>query len=190
MNGGAVMEQERQARRTPVPKGVETLYHFSEDPAISRFVPHIPPSNPGHAPAVWVIDAEHAPLYWFPRHCPRVSVWARTATEQAELSERFGTDARRICAAETGWLERIRSARIYRYEFDPEPFRPWEEAAGQWIADIPVTPERVVELNDLLAVHAAADIELRITPTLGGVMGQILESRLPFGFVRLRDARR
>ncbi len=42
------------------------LLHFSEDPSITRFVPHVPRTNPDHAPAVWAIDADHAPVYWFP----------------------------------------------------------------------------------------------------------------------------
>ena len=47
------------------------LYHFSEDPSIERSAPHVPSSNPTQAPAVWAIDEDHAPLYWFPRDCPR-----------------------------------------------------------------------------------------------------------------------
>lgn len=38
------------------------LYHFSEDPSIERFVPHVPRTNPTHPPAVWAIDEVHAPL--------------------------------------------------------------------------------------------------------------------------------
>ena len=52
------------------------LLHFSEDPSITRFTPHVPATNPGQAPAVWAIDAAHAPVYWFPRDCPRGAVWA------------------------------------------------------------------------------------------------------------------
>ena len=51
-------------------------------------------------------------------------------------------------------------------------------------------PIEVVEIGDLLALHAAADVELRITPKLGTLMDRILASGLPFSFVRLRDARR
>ncbi|MEP7112276.1 MAG: DUF6886 family protein [Ilumatobacteraceae bacterium] len=61
------------------------LYHFSEDPHIERFVPHVPRTNPSHAPAVWAIDSQHAPLYWFPRDCPRVAVWPRRPQEHADF---------------------------------------------------------------------------------------------------------
>ncbi len=51
------------------------LYHFSENPGIERFVPHVPVTNPDHPPAVWAINVKHSPLYWFPRDCPRATVW-------------------------------------------------------------------------------------------------------------------
>lgn len=100
------------------------LLHFSEDPSIERFEPHVPATNPSQAPGVWAIDAEHAPVYWFPRNCPRGSVWADTQEQQAMLSERFQTAARRVQVAELDWLERIRSAKLFVYELDPAPFAP------------------------------------------------------------------
>jgi hypothetical protein len=169
--------------------GVAEVYHFSEDRSIRRFAPHVPPTNPGHPAAVWAIDADHAPLYWFPRDCPRISVWARDGAQCAVLAERFGTEATRICAFETGWFERVRTTRLYRYAFDAAPFRPWDLADGQYIATEAVRPERVDELDDLLALHAAADVELRVTPLLGALLDRVLESGLPFSCVRLRNAR-
>ena len=170
--------------------GVTTVYHFSEDGTLKRFAPHVPPTNPSHPPAVWAIDAAHAPLYWFPRHCPRVSVWANDPEQHAMLRDRFGTEAARICAAETGWFDRIRSTRLYRYEFDAAHFEPWDLADGQYVASDPVWADRVEALDDLPALHAAADVELRITPRLGALVDQVLASELPFSFVRIRDASR
>jgi hypothetical protein len=166
------------------------LYHFSDDAHLERFVPHVPPSNPGHPPAVWAIDDEHAPLYWFPRMCPRISVWARTPEEQTVLTEQLGTEARRVCAAESHWLEGIRRGHLYRYVFDGARFHPWEQADGQYVTDQVVEPVAVERLDDLLGLHAAAEVELRITPRLGRLMDQITASGLPFSFVRIRDARR
>ena len=190
-------EQERadlieRAEAEPVlhTAGVTTVYHFSEDGSLKRFAPHVPPTNPSHPPAVWAIDAAHAPLYWFPRHCPRVSVWANDPYQHVVLRDRFGTEASRISAAETGWFDRIRSTRLYRYEFDAAQFEPWELADGQYVASDPVWADRVEVLDDLPALHAAADVELRITPLLGALVDQVLASGLPFSFVRIRDARR
>ena len=173
-----------------VPTSVRYVYHYSDDGTIRRFAPHVPQSNPGHPASVWAIDADHSPLYWFPRFCPRISVWARDADEQARFTELFESEATRIVAAETDWLERVRDGKLYRYVFDADEFRPWAEADGQYITDHVVRPERVELLDDLLALHTRANVELRFTPKLGTLMDRILESGLPFSFVRIRDARR
>ena len=176
-----------------VPKALthpDVVFHYSEDGAITRFAPHRAPSNPSHPPAVWTIDAAHAPLYWFPRHCPRISVWAYDDEQQGRLSELFGTEASRICATETIWIDPMRTARLYEYRFDGRLFAPWTDADGQYIAGEVVHPDEVVMLDDLLALHADAEVELRFTPKLGRLMDQVLASGLPFGFVRIRDARR
>jgi hypothetical protein len=168
----------------------DVVLHYSEDGSIKRFVPHVPPSNPSHPPAVWALDAEHAPLYWFPRHCPRISVWAYDAEQQERLSNLFDTDAARIVAAETAWLDTIRTARVFEYRFDASRFAPWAEADGQYISGEVLVPDSVEVLDDLLARHAEAEVEVRFTPLLGRLMDAMLASQLPFSFVRIRDARR
>jgi hypothetical protein len=166
------------------------VYHYSEDGSIRRFAPHVSPTNPSQPAAVWAIDAAHSPLYWFPRNCPRISVWADDVEQQLRLTELFGTESHRVCAAESGWLEQVRDARLFRYVFDAAPFEPWAEADGQYVAFEVVQPERVEQIDDVLALHAAAEVELRFTPRLGALMDDILQSGLPFSFVRIRDARR
>ena len=166
------------------------VFHYSEDGTIRRFAPHVPPTNPSHRPAVWAIDASHSPLYWFPRHCPRISVWATEPEQQERLSELFETEASRVCAAESEWLSRIREGRLFRYEFDPAQFAPWNDAEGQYVSYDVVHPQHVDALDDMLALHAAADVELRFTPRLGVLMDRILQSGLPFSFVRIRDLKR
>jgi hypothetical protein len=52
------------------------LYHFSEDPGITRFNPRMHPSHPDQPAMVWAIDEEHSPLYYFPRDCPRIGFWS------------------------------------------------------------------------------------------------------------------
>ena len=175
---------------TEAPIDSAHVFHYSEDGTIRRFAPHVPQSNPGHPASVWAIDAAHSPLYWCPRFCPRISVWARDDAEQATLTELFQSEASRIVAAETDWMERVRDGKLYRYVFDAREFRPWDEADGQYITEHVVYPERVELIDDLLALHAAAGLELRFTPRLGALMDRILESGLAFSFVRIRDAKR
>jgi hypothetical protein len=165
------------------------LLHFSEDPTIQRFVPHVPPTNPGQRPGVWAIDAEHAPVYWFPRNCPRGAVWADTPEQQAVLTQRFQTAASRVQATELDWLERIRAAKLFVYELDPGPFERWPDADGQWIAREAVVPLVVRPVGDLLALHAEAGVELRFVPDLLVFWDSLTTSGLPFSGVRLRHAR-
>ena len=164
------------------------LYHFSEDSNIERFVPHVPRTNPSHAPAVWAIDGEHAPLYWFPRECPRVAIWPRRDADYPMFRERLATSARRLHAIESGWLDRMRTSRIYRYEFDPEGFVPWTQADGQWISYREVAPMGVGEVGDLLAAHANAAIELRRVPTLWPLADIALAGEFDFSLVRMHNA--
>jgi hypothetical protein len=167
---------------------VEGVYHFSEDGTIRRFAPHVPSTNPSHPPAVWAIDADHAQLYWFPRDCPRISVWATDDGEQELLTRTFATEANRILATEIGWLPGIRAARLYRYTFDAADFEPWAEADGQYVCDHVVAPVSVDPIDDLLALHAETASELRFTPRLGELTDRMLATGLPFSFVRIRNA--
>ena len=164
------------------------LYHFSEDPDISRFVPHVPRTNPSHAPAVWAIDAAHAPLYWFPRDCPRVAIWPRDLHDQPAFQVRFDTVATRLHAVESVWLERMGDAVIHRYEFEADGFAPWPDADGQWIADHEVVPVGVTPVGDLLAAHARAAIELRIVPSLWPLRDIAVMGEFDFSVVRMHNA--
>lgn len=170
----------------PISPG-QPLLHFSEDPSISAFVPHVPRTNPSQAPAVWAIDSAHAPVYWFPRDCPRGAVWARDAAEREHLATTFKTSAARVHATELAWLDRMRSTTLYVYELDPARFEPWPEADGQCIARTTVEPLGVRPVGDLLALHAEAGIELRFVPDLTPFWSTVIASGLPFSGIRLRD---
>jgi hypothetical protein len=109
----------------------ETLLHFSEDPSIELFRPHVPASNPGAEPAVWAIDEERAPLYWFPRWCPRVTCWRVATTDPVRAAAAIGhTTAPRVHAIEWGWLERMRTAVLYAYELPASPFNRHPQGGG------------------------------------------------------------
>ena len=161
------------------------LLHFSEDSSIRRFVPHVPRTNPGHEPGVWAIDADHAPVYWFPRDCPRGSVWANDDEQRAVMGARFQTSASRVQATELAWLDRMRRTQLYVYELDRGAFEEWPAAEGQWISHDVVEPLTVRPAGDLLDLHAMAGIELRFVPDLRTFWAAVLSSGLPFSGVRL-----
>ena len=164
------------------------LYHFSEDPSIRYFVPHIPTTNPTQPASVWAIDDAHAPLYWFPRDCPRATVWATSPEQQRQLGREFATSAARLHAIEESWIERVRSCVLYVYRFDAALFTPWPEAEGQWVAHEAVEPIDVQQVGDPLECHRERGIELRVLGNLWPLVDQIVESKLPFSIVRIRNA--
>ncbi len=164
------------------------LFHLSQDPAIERFTPHVPATNPSQPPAVWAIDAEHAPLYWFPRDCPRVAVWPRDASEAEHFRAAFCTTAARVHAIELQWLPVLMSTTLYRYRFDSSTFRPWAEASGQWVSDVAVEPLGVDRIDDLVGCHVVAGIELRAVPNLWPLRDLATTGPWDFSIVRFQQA--
>jgi hypothetical protein len=75
--------------REPAPpyhgEGPFALWHFSEDPSLGRFRPRAPAASPAARPLVWAVDTRHAPLFWFPRDCPRGCIWPVSATTPLDL---------------------------------------------------------------------------------------------------------
>jgi hypothetical protein len=162
-------------------EGPRALWHVSEDPTIERFEP-----RGDEAPRVWAVDTRHVPLYWFPRDCPRATFWADTGTSDEDV-ERFlaGDPERRVHVIEGAWLERVREARVYAYRLPDETFEPFDRF---WISRGAVEPLELVELGDLLALHADAGIELRIAPELLELWDKVVNSTLDFSGIRLRNA--
>ena len=165
------------------------LYHFSEDPNISAFSPHVAATSEKSEALVWAVDHEHRSGYWFPRDCPRACCWAGEdplTPAGAALLDPGG--ARRLHAIESVWLDRMRACRLYMYRFDPTPFALEIAEAGFWCARQTVTPLSVEPVGDLLARHVEAGIELRIVPTLWPLIDAIVGSGLCFSITRQRNA--
>ena len=166
---------------------MRTLLHFSEDPDIAVFRPHVPASSPHNPPLVWAVDEAHAPGFWFPRDCPRACCWSDgkplTATGRALLG-----DGTRMHAIESGWLERMRACRMYVYRFDAAPFVVHDANAGYYSTRETIAPLSVEPIGDLLALHAQAGIELRVVPNLWPVIDAVIASGLEFSIIRKANA--
>src|ERR1700747_2972650 len=119
---------EKPLAREPAPQyegeGPFALWHFSEDPSLGRFQPHTLATNPQARPLVWAVDTRHAPMFWFPRDCPRGCIWPVSATTEQDRERFFGQSAAsRIHVIEADWLERVRDARLYAYRLPVAAFR-------------------------------------------------------------------
>jgi hypothetical protein len=168
---------------------VRSLFHFSEDPAIRLFRPRVAPTSDETEPWVWALDEEHAPSYWFPRDCPRACCWAGASPlPEAGVALLGLGGARRMHAMEAAWLERLRSCRLYAYQFHPAPFQPKIAAAGYWVAPGEVAPISVAPVGDLLHKHVEAGIELRIVPNLWPLIRAIAASGLDYSIIRKANA--
>ncbi len=171
------------------------LFHFSEDPAISRFEPRPvrTPSRraPGrewlNGPLVWAIDEAHQPMYLFPRDCPRVLLWPLATTRAEDRAAWWGqSQARMLAYVERGWLAALSGARLYRYELPAEPFECLDDA-GMWVSRQAVTPSAVIEVADLPAALADRDVELRAVDSLVPLRGA-WDTSLHASGIRLRNA--
>ena len=130
--------------REPAPpyegEGPFALWHFSEDHSLGWFRPHTPATNADAPPLVWAVDTRHAPMFWFPRDCPRGCIW------------------------------------------------PVHGVGGYWVADEPVEAIERVVIDDLVGRHAAAGIELRVTPSIWPFWRRVVNSTVEFSGSRLGNS--
>jgi hypothetical protein len=167
-------------------EGPPALWHVSEDPALRRFEPHLRPGHDADEPLVWAVDTRHLPLYWFPRDCPRATFWAQDRTSDDDVDRFLGGDrGRRVHVIEPPWLERMRETRLFAYRM---PGATFERRDRFWVSRLPAEPSELVELGDLLALHARAGIELRLEPMLLALWDRVVSSTLDFSGIRLRNA--
>ena len=163
------------------------VLHFSEDPTIRIFRPHLAPTSVQTTPYVWAVGPDRAPDYWFPRQCPRAMAWVGPDTTPADQRRIIGDGCgTRVHAIEYGWLDALRTVELYAYRLPAEPFEPAEAAV---VATTDVTPlgppERV---GDLFELHAEAGIQLRLLPRLHEFWDAVTTSSLEFSGIRLRNA--
>lgn len=168
------------------------VLHFSEDPTIERFVPHVAPTSARKEAYVWAVGHDRCPDYWFPRACPRAMAWVGPRTTQDDRSRIIGAGCgERVHAIEYGWLEALRKVELYAYRLAAADFQPIGDPPNAMVSTVPVTPlgppERV---GDLFELHKEAGIQLRVLPSLWPFWDEVIESTLEFSGIRLRNARR
>jgi hypothetical protein len=176
------------------------VLHFSEDPTITEFVPHVAATARVPGAYVWAVDAERAPAYWFPRQCPRVLTWPTTGSTESDVALIIGpSGAPRLHAVEYAWLEPMRSVRLYAYRLPADSFRPFPEPEPARLHGEPEPTAHVAEVRvrplgppervgDLFALHEEAGIELRVLPRLWPLWDAVVASTLGFSGIRLRNA--
>jgi hypothetical protein len=172
--------------------GPGQVLHFSEDPTITRFVPHVAATAQQPGAYVWAVGRDRAPDYWFPRQCPRAMAWTGPRTTDRDRERIIGAGCgERVHAIEYGWLAAMRTTRLYAYRLPAELFRPFggPEPHAR-VAVRPVTPLGPAEpVGDLLECHAAAGIQLRVLDNLWPFWDAVTASTVLFSGIRLHNAR-
>ena len=117
------------------------VLHFSEDPSITRFTPHVAATSQQPEAYVWAVEAWQAPSYWFPRECPRAMAWVLDSTILDDPDRIIGPGGGdRVHAIEYACLSRMRTVRLYAYRFDAADFRPFGEPRPHaMVAERPVS---------------------------------------------------
>jgi hypothetical protein len=167
------------------------VLHFSEDPTIKLFVPHVPATAQQREPYVWAVDSILAPAYWFPRDCPRAMAWV-TAEATTEDRDRIvgpggGT---RVHAIEYPWVRRMMEVRLFAYRLPADAFLPFGYPVPHaFVATQPVEslgpPEAV---GDLLDLHHRDGIQLRVLPSIKAFWNSVTHSTLGYSGIRLLNS--
>jgi hypothetical protein len=154
------------------------VLHFSEDPSIRAFEPHVAATAQQPEAYVWTVDALNSPCYWFPRQCPRVCSWDASDEDQP-----------RVHAVEERWLSTMRRTLLFAYRFDARDFAPFGERSHAHVATRPVEPlGPPVAVGDLVALHEQHGIELRVLPELEPWFTEVRERGLEFSGIRMGNA--
>ncbi|MEU5948688.1 DUF6886 family protein [Micromonospora sp. NPDC047465] len=167
------------------------MLHFSEDPTIKRFLPHVAATARQPDAFVWAVDHDRAPDYWFPRQCPRAMAWLRTGTTAADRASIIGAGCGdRVHAIEYGWLDAMRTVRLFAYRLPADRFRPFGVPEPHaHVAVEPIEPLGPPEpVGDLLDCHAEAGIQLRVLNNLWPFWDAVIASTLGFSGIRLCNA--
>ena len=127
-------------------------------------------------------------MYLFPRDCPRILLWTTPSTSPADRAQWWGEgDWSMIAHIERAWAERLRTARIYRYELPARAFEDLSDA-GMWIARSPVEPLRMEVISDLPAALRDHGVDLRVVESLVPLKG-VWSTSLHASGIRLRHAK-
>ncbi len=158
------------------------LFHFSEEGDIDAFEPV--------NGLVWAIDEEMAVNYLFPRDCPRVTfgVWEPTDDADRAWFESVSSGARRVLLIESEWLDRFRSARLFRHEFEPDEFQLQDEAAGYWTSAGRQKPIAMEVIDDLELAIEAVGGRLIAEDSLWPMIDRVVDSSFRFSVIRQRNA--
>jgi hypothetical protein len=129
-------------------------------------------------------------MYFFPRECPRVLLWALADSSAEDIDKWMGPgDSRMLAFVEEEWMPKVETCSLYKYSFDGEAFVDLRDA-GMHVSREVIEPVDVQPVGQLPEALMAAKVELRPVESLQPLAdARLWESTLHFSGIRLRNAR-
>lgn len=118
--------------------------------------------------------------------------WVTTGTTEADRQRVLGPSAERVHMVEYDWLHRIQQVRLFAYRFDAAEFEAYGDELDPhaFVARVPVRPlGPATPVGDLLALHEAAGIEVRLAHSLWPWWEVVTSTTVGFSGIRLDNAR-
>ena len=82
----------------------------------------------------------------------------------------------------------MRSTRVVAYRLPHETFAPDPDVGGYWLSREAVVPVEIIELGDLVELHARSGIDLRVVENLWPTWRRVIASSLEYSGIRLHNA--
>jgi len=158
------------------------LFHISEEPDITQFVPRLPARkdlDPSKG-LVWAINEQCLSNFFTPRECPRVTYHVDENTSEEDIARFFSSRSRRCVTIEQAWFERMRTTALYIYEFDPANFYLQDACAGYYVSEYSETPIGETRIDDCFGALFERNIEVRLIDNLWDFADAVKTSTLRY----------
>lgn len=163
------------------------VWHFSEDPDIREFQPHVAHTASQTTPYVWACTPDRCPDYWFPRQTPRALAWRTPTSDPAIADTLLGPGVKRLHVIEYDAVPAMTSARLFAYRFPAAEFSEIEGYASvSERTQIPLGPP--VSLASPWQLHENAGIPVLVVANLFPWWARVTTSDLGFSGIRLRNS--
>jgi hypothetical protein len=164
------------------------LYHISETPDITEFIPRSS-SRKKNKNLVWAISEDKLPNYLLPRDCPRVTFFPKQNSAPPDIKRLIGrSKTKAVIAIEKKWVPIIKKTTLYKYEFNSKDFVLEDECAGYYVSEKIQRPISVTTINNILSDLSKYKIELRIISSLWKIREVVIKSTLDFSIIKMQNA--
>ena len=165
------------------------LFHVSEEPNITEFVPRIPSraDMDKSKGLVWALTEPSLPNWLTPRDCPRVGYRVNEGTTAEDIAKFFSSSSRHCVSVEHSWYERMAKTSLYVYEFDVANFY-FDKIADFYVSDKTEKPIALFRYDNLFQEQFNRGVEIRILSNLWELAEDIKNSSLTWSLCRMHNA--